>query len=726
MVDISVKWLRPAPGQNLAIRIFATGLLGAILAVSPGQISRASTPENIVPALNEELGSRLTKIVDTLRQKSVAILDGDGQVVASKAAGSGTPALVREADVVKLLRSGTPGPKLVIELWDVFADLENSSLLRLPIIQALLAATTSPEMREAMWSELAGLQRTRAAKKTLEFSLLEFFERHGAVLRQGFGERRETETSGEEMLVLMAGSKIFGTSFKESLAWIGRHNPGALARRIEHERGTGRPVSWEDAAFEHMLAWKRDQLGRGTPNVIKSIDDWDQFGETFALIFNSLHGLDERYRKRMLEGVDPVAVFNVVVGGEFELYRMGTSSYRDHLHEVFMNGLKNAGSFEAFLTHAGKSWADGTVEAAALSRGMVALRVASSFGNLDDVLMTVRDAESFIDHAIHALTDTKNLERNALVILDLLTSTASSAAATGFRQALSDTLYKSFDTESDEWLRNVYGSVLSVYQTVTGSRKNRAIDAEFPIDDAVFRVPFGKLYTPDGRNRFVHRMFMRLDEDTDASAVYSSFRTLARSRGASHRQSRHHEMYRFASAGRAIEIYLNKPTTQGTTRGVGDIAAELRGKRVETVIGRGHSGIIKPLKESSKRVLGDMIGDVSLVLVGTCGGDASIPGLVDTFGYVSFVATRSTGRQVINNAIMEEYIDALLALKPGRRLALADVLDAATRRFLSRRGDGYLRDDAAFYGLSAKRVLLAQLLDRHVPKAVPQAQHAAR
>lgn len=156
--------------------------------------------------------------------------------------------------------------------------------------------------------------------------------------------------------------------------------------------------------------------------------------------------------------------------------------------------------------------------------------------------------------------------------------------------------------------------------------------------------------------------------------------------------------------------------------GIDDIAAVLRDKRVETVVGRGHSGILKPLKESSRRVLGNRIGETSLVLVGTCGGDASIPELVDTFGYVSFFATRSTGRQVINNAILETYIAALLAVRPGRRLSLAEVLDTSTRRFLTKRGDSDLRDDASFYGLSAKRVLLARLLDTHAGGMVRSVQ----
>lgn len=692
---------------------------------------RASVPATAPPGASTAASVEdVQTFLAALGQASVAITDDAGAVVASKGTvDAGTPRFRGQNIVDAIGRLPADSPQIA-QLWDILSDTDNGSVLTVPVVSALVSRTTSEKARDAMWSELASQAKERGTKskgKSATFAMLASFERHRATLRPLFGQHPDSEQAGNNMLVLMTDTKVFGADFNESLAWVAATNPGALARRIERDRVMGKAVAWEGAAFEQMLKWKRDHLVVNAPKAPKTLAEWDRVGSTYALIFNCLHPLDDIYRKRMLEGLGPVQVLNVVVGGEFELYRMGTSSYRGFLHGVLLKGVKESGSFEAFLKKASASWAGQGLDAAALQRGMVLLRVASSFGNLDEVLQTVADREAFIDNAIHSLADETHLERNGLVVLDLLTSQLTSASARAFRDALRDTLYKSYLSEPDgSRLQKIYGSLISVYQTVTGDRREPPVDVRFPIDDAVMRVPFQKLFTAEDRNRYVHRIFMRLDEDTDAVSTYESFRALARKKGAAVRAGKHHDVFRFSSRGRAVEVYVNKPTAQGVSQGISDIAADLRGRRVETVVGRGHSGIIKPLKESSKRVLGNRFGDVALVVVGTCGGDASVPDLVDMFGYVAFYATRSTGRQAINNAIMDSYIDALLALQPGRRLSLSDVLDTSTRTFMSKRGDTGMRDDASFYELSAKRVMLARLLDEHAGQATRTAQQVAR
>ena len=186
-------------------------------------------------------------------------------------------------------------------------------------------------------------------------------------------------------------------------------------------------------------------------------------------------------------------------------------------------------------------------------------------------------------------------------------------------------------------------------------------------------------------------------------------------------------VYRIAAQGRLIEIYANKPTALGVSNGITDITTALRGLRVETVIGRGHTSIVKSMKESAKRVLGDRTKDVAMVLVGSCGGDASVRDLIGTFGYRSFFATRSTGRLLLNNAIIESYITALMALSQDARLSLEDVLVRATAPYMRKGVNEDLRDDASFYRLSLTTVLTARLFDTHVRRiAEPDRQVAQR
>ena len=177
------------------------------------------------------------------------------------------------------------------------------------------------------------------------------------------------------------------------------------------------------------------------------------------------------------------------------------------------------------------------------------------------------------------------------------------------------------------------------------------------------------------------------------------------------------------AAGRSIEIYVNKPTASGNKKGISDIAAAIGGRRVETVIGRGHTQIIAPLQADSRRILGDRIRDVAAVLVGACGGDASVREMISTFGYKPFFATKATGRAVINNAIVESYIGALLAARPGERVFLPGVLSRALAPMLRNKVDKDLQTDAGLYEANMATVYTAYLFNAHVRRHVQRTTH---
>lgn len=670
---------------------------------------------------------RVEALAQRLKQGSFTLLDGAGQSLAVRKRGSEAPEPLSEQAIVETLGDANLTRAHAATLWEFFADETNASMLTLPIVKALIAASNTPKAREAFWSEVGGLAKEyQKDSRAREQSLLGYFERHRQALLPVFSQLRNTESSGDDMVALMLTSRMLGANFEESLTWAVAHNPAAVARRIERDRGRGQPVSWEEAAFRKMLQWKEERLISGAPKAPRSLADLDAAGEAYVSIFNNLHDLDPKYRKTMLRGLGPVEVFNAVVGGELELYRMGTSSYRDHFHEIILQGIKQSGSFEAFLERAQPRWLGEAATMDSGRRGMVLLRVVSSFGVLEELLTTVRDRERFVAEALASVGDPKAFEANGSVIIDLLTSRSTSAAAVAFRRALLDRLYDRFRTEQRAQLRSVYGSMLSVYQTVSGDRRDRSIDREFLLDSAMLRIPFERLFSRDGKSGLVHRIFMRMDEDVDAVSTYASFRALMRSRRASIQEQRHFDVFRISGRGRTIEIYANKPNAAGLKQGITDIAAALRGKRIETVVGRGHTSIVTPLQENAKRILGDKIKTVAAVLVGTCGGDASVRELIGTFGYSPFFTTRSTGRQIINNAIMDAHVASLMALPHGASLALGDVLERATGRFMQKGADEELRDDASFYRVSTAAVLSAFLFDTHVRRHIEPEVQVAR
>ena len=59
-----------------------------------------------------------------------------------------------------------------------------------------------------------------------------------------------------------------------------------------------------------------------------SLNELDAAGASFVTIFNCLHAVDVGFREVILRGLGPVELFNAVVAGENELYRLGTSGYR--------------------------------------------------------------------------------------------------------------------------------------------------------------------------------------------------------------------------------------------------------------------------------------------------------------------------------------------------------------------------------------------------------------
>ncbi len=701
---------------------------------STGAVATGKTPISVGAVQQTTaagLSSPLTadRFAEQLTSGGFQITDTAGNLILKRQRGVAPVLTVSVQALIAGLSASRLSPDRVEDLWGFLADTENAALVRLDIVAAMASLSTSLKAREGLWSALAA-QATEFARPTRvqerAGSLLGLFEDHRDMLLPLLSPLVETEGAGDEMVNLMLASRVFGDDVNSSINQLAERVPEALARRFGRERDLGRPVKWEWQAFDTLVAWKDKRLAAGGVNAPRSVLELDAAGDAFVVIFNNLHAFDDWYRARMLRGLGPVELFNIVVGGELELYRMGTSGYRGMLHGLVLAGIRETGSFEAFLDRAAPRGLLGADKGIATRRGMVFIRVASSFGLLDTVLETVGDRTRFIADAISSLGDPGAFEANSAVVLDILTNRSVSPAALEFKNALLAKLYDQYRAEPGGPLRSVYGSMLSVYQTVTGDQRDPAISVDFALDGTMLAVPFDRLFSRDGRGGHVHRMFMRMDKDIDAYGTYSGFRTLMTSLGATVRHGRHYNVFRFAGRNRTIEIYANKPGPAGIKYGMPAIAEALRGARVETVIGRGHTSIIEALQEDTRRVLGDRINDVTAVIVGTCGGDASVRDLIGTFGYVRYVTTKSTGRQTINNAIIKSYIAALLSLPRNSNLSLGDVVGKATLPFVRPGADDELKDDANFYQVSIATVLSARLFDQHVRRFTEPERRAAR
>lgn len=656
--------------------------------------------------------------VDALVQKlsagSFTLVDSGGQVMGHRVYLGEPPERLFIASIVETLQHAALSDNQSVRLWQFFGKDINARMATLPVVKALIAASRSPMARKPLWSVLVALAREHdVGSRDRDNSLLGLFERHRTEILPLFGEARETEESGDDMVELLLETQVFGDDFDKGVDWLSGYDPAPLARKMERERALGKPVQWEAAAFWSMVRWKDRRIVSRASKPPRTLAALDHIGESFIIIFNCLHDMNPKYREAMVYGLGPTEVFNLVVGGEAELYRLGTSTYRSHLHTVIMRGIRESGSLESFLERAAPAWLGPEAAAASSRRAMIFLRIATTFGLLEPVIGYVRERGRFVAAGIGSLNDARHFEGNSGVIMDILTSSTKSPAITQFKSALLEQLYARLNGETDTTTRSVYGSLLSVYQTVTGDYRNRAIDRDFPLNDAI-RLPFDRLFTSDGNGRHTHRMFMYMDRDVDAVTTYASFRGAMQSRSAVVFEARDHVVYRIAARRRLIEIYVNKPTAAGLREGIASITSALRDLRVETIIGRGHTSIVKSMKTSARQILGDRTADVAAIFVGTCGGDAAVRGLIDTFGYRSFVASRSTGRMAVNNALIIGYIDALLALPDSGRLDLEAVVAKSLSPFMRDSSRDDLRHDASFYRVATTTVLTARLFDAHV------------
>jgi hypothetical protein len=660
-------------------------------------------------------GNTIDALAHVLTQGYLVLSDGAGSVLGTRQRGNAPIEHLSERQIVETLSHSHLTRAQSGTLWAFFADFDNAALATLPIVKALLAASDTPAAREALWGELSSLALgpARTDRRVRERSLLSVFERQRAVLVPLMIGVRETPSSCDDMIVLMLKSRIFAEDLDGSVTYVSGRIPAAVARYIERERGLGRPVGWEYTAFESMMRWKDAHLVPGAGKAQLSQTELEEAGEDFVTIFNCLHDLDEGFREVILRGLGPLELFNAVVAGEKELYRLGTSSYRAFLHPVIMQGIAERASFEAFLDRATDRRSGGTDMSASGHRGLVFIRVASSFGLLEPVLQTVHDPQRLIDYILASLDDAASFRDNSLLVLDVLTAKTSSHVAPAFKSALLDRLYERYRSGAGQ-SRNAYGSILSVYQTITGDHRDKTVDTDFALDDTAFQVPFDRLFSQDGRGGFVHRMFMRMDGNEDAVSTYEAFLRLMESLDASVEKREHFDVFRLTGPGRTVEVYANAPSAAGLREGLANIAKVLEGRRVETVIGRGHSSIVAPLQADAKRLLGSRINEVSSVILGSCGGDVSVRELTATFGYITYVATKATGRQEINNAIIKTYARALMALPQGRRLSVAEVLDKSVARFKEDGTDDALRSDASLYQVNMTAVLTARLFDNQV------------
>ena len=437
----------PAPRTMLGL-LFAV-MLVLLLAPEP---SAAEQPVH-TDALSADV-TGVDALVRRLPKARFPLVDGSSKVVGRRRQGDAAPELLAEQSVIETLQSAALSDEQSTRLWEFFGNDTNASMATLRIVKALISASRSPKAREPLWSTLVGLAREHdVGSPERARSLLGLFERHRTELLPLFGEARETEGSATKWSSCCSRRRFSAPTSTRA--------PTGSARTIQHlwREKWNASAPWESRCLGKPRSSGQWCGGRSARLVAKAgkaprtLAALDHVGESFIIIFNCLHDMNPKYREAMVYGLGPFEVFNLVVGGEAELYRLGTSTYRAHLHAVIMRGIKESGSLEAFLDKATPRWLGEEAVVAAPRRAMIFLRLVSSFGLLEQVLSHVRDRERFIAGGIASLGDARSFEGNSAVAMDVLTSRSSSPAVVAFKRTLLDQHDARHQSETDTTIK---------------------------------------------------------------------------------------------------------------------------------------------------------------------------------------------------------------------------------------------------------------------------------
>ena len=98
-------------------------------------------------------------LIFRLTQQPFVLVDGAGRVLGTHSRGDGPVKSVSEQEIIETLQNVATHEQHGAALWAFLADLDNASVVTLPIVKSLVAASATPKAREALYSELAGLAR---------------------------------------------------------------------------------------------------------------------------------------------------------------------------------------------------------------------------------------------------------------------------------------------------------------------------------------------------------------------------------------------------------------------------------------------------------------------------------------------------------------------------------------------------------------------------------------
>lgn len=253
-------------------RVIAVGVvLGAALSWSAARAQPPSPDPSSARASHDDVRQRFIYGAFTL-------LDAAGNALGKRWVGSDEPPKLLESDVVAALTGHVLADREATAMWEIFAGESHASFLTLPLIEAAIAATVAPLAREAMWGELAALSDRLPRDESDPIhaaSLIGLLERHRSTLHPRIVAIAETVGGGDEMIRLMLGTRIFGATVEDGVAFIARVDPGALHRRIERDRSAGKPVTWQSMASTLLAPWYEGQrsaeaAGRPTPLLSKA------------------------------------------------------------------------------------------------------------------------------------------------------------------------------------------------------------------------------------------------------------------------------------------------------------------------------------------------------------------------------------------------------------------------------------------------------------------------
>lgn len=440
--------------------------------------------------------------------------------------------------------------------------------------------------------------------------------------------------------------QLWQNAQREYLA--GLYAPVVKARSIEkgYEDGGAKLPQGAGDALRGMITWRKRIFD--DPKKVLGNDVYLQL----VRVINHAHVFSSVDRANLVAGMSAGQLYTLTTLGESELYVLGTSAFRDQIAPALLRAVRDQwhGDFKAFLQEE-DPYAENLAQF---------LRVAATFAKSDEFFgKDSSDLPYLLRPVLERIDASEGGLHVATVLLDLLMPGSGSSRGVlpnPFTRTVEDLLADEY-MKSEGEQRLVLGTIGALYaQFAPHDERFAQMKDAYGSDVKIESLSLEELFTRDEKGRLVHTARMYFFPGADGEASYTNFKQQFKSWDCAERGG-YTECVRHVG-NRTVRILMNDPRADLKTANA-VLDSMLEGKRVQTLIMRGHSSSVEQFIEA---VRGKDYKPV-VVHMGACGAFSHLSRIYHVFKkFVHVISTKGTGTMAVNDPMLSDFFVDILSL----------------------------------------------------------------